>query len=121
MITLSICGRKLDICPEVDDDMCETDAANLTQQIGGKFTPAKVTEVEHSKFTGVKIMTFPKGTDDCQIFELLLESGLPATKIDDILIKQNGTVLIKKLTSVTCSKLISSLHNKVHFARKIFL
>ena len=109
---------------EIAEDLDEKDGqdieSGLVQQEGGKFTPAKVLSDGNDKFTGVVLKTFPKDTDECQIVELLLESGLPALNMDAIAIKPNGIVTVKNLENSVCLALISALHNQKHFGRKLF-
>ena len=102
---------------DLDDD-AELDS--LIQQEGGKFTPVKAPPIDPEKFAGVSLKTFPKDADHCEIVELLLVSGLPATKMDEILIKPNGVVIVKNLTSETCKSMISALHNQKHYGRNLF-
>ena len=64
--------------------------------------------------------TFPKEADHGTIVELIVSSGLPEENKEDILIKPNGTVTIKKLTSEVSKCLIRNLHNKKFMGRKLF-
>ena len=102
-----------------NDDDHENDP-NPIQQEGGKFTPPKVPTADPEKFAGVSIKTFAKDTDQCEIIELLIASGLPVTKMDEILIRPNGTVTVKNLTSSVCNSLICALHSQKHLGRKLY-
>ena len=62
----------------------EDNAGNLVLQEGGKFTPTKVQNSDAEKFTGVIIKSFPKETEHCQIIDILLTSGLPGDKVNDV-------------------------------------
>ena len=85
----------------------------------GTFTPEKqVTEPE--KFSGVNIKQFPKDADHGEIIEFLVKAGLPETLKDTVVIRNNGLVTIKGLTNSVCLDLISSIHNKVEFGKKLF-
>ena len=92
----------------------------MLQQEGGKFTPKKGAASEQEKFAGISLKTFPKETDDCQIVELLVASGLPVTNMADVVIRPNGTVTVKNLENSICLGLIKTLHNSKHFDRRLF-
>ena len=72
------------------------------EQVGGVFTPAKAPSRGEQKFTGVTITRFPKNTDPGKIMEFLCRSTLPEEKKEEVLIKENGVVAIKNLTSDLC-------------------
>ena len=58
----------------VDDDH-ERDLVN--HQEGGTFTPVKA-RLDSEKFSGVSIRGIPKGSDEGEVIELLVKSGLNA-------------------------------------------
>ena len=90
------------------------------EQVGGVFTPAKAPSRGEQKFTGVTITRFPKNTDPGKIMEFLCRSTLPEEKKEEVLIKENGVVAIKNLTSEECDLLIEAIHGKTHFDRKLY-
>ena len=96
------------------------DNENLVQQEGGIFTPSKGAAGDNDKFTGVSIKTFPKGTEETQIIELLLSSGLPVTNLNEINIKPSGMVSIMNIENMVCKTLIEKLHMETFFGRKVF-
>ena len=98
---------------DIDDEDKERHA------IGNEFTPVKVIS-EPEKFTGVSVRQFPKETDPGDIVEFLVMSGLPEVLKESVLIKGNGTVTIRNLENETCLQLISNIHNKKHFNRKLY-
>ena len=98
----------------------EDNAGNLVLQEGGKFTPTKVQNSDAKKFTGVIIKSFPKETEHCQIIDILLTSGLPGDKVNDVQIKPNGSVAVKNISGGICSMLIQNIHNKKFFEKKVF-
>ena len=102
----------VELDPVIDEDHAT--------QTGGLFTPAKRTGDDSDKFTGVSIKTFPKDTDHGDIIEFLVKSGVPESHKDKIDIKQNGAVMIKDLSSSECEVLISVIHTKTHFGRRMF-
>ena len=61
---------------------------DVEQQTGGSFTPVKVMS-DPDKFTGVSVKQFHKDTDPGDIVEFLINSGLPETSKDSVLIKPN--------------------------------
>ena len=101
------------------DDIYE-DEDMLVQQEGGMFTPKKAAEGGDEKFTGVSIKAFPKDTENTQIIELLLSTGLPVTNLDEIDIKPSGMVTIMNLENLVCKTLIKKLHMGTFFGRKVF-
>ena len=105
---------EVDLSAETVDDV---DISNHEQ-----FTPAKsqVLVCDSSKYAGVRISSFPKSTDNGQIVEFLVNSGLPETYKDDISIKSNGTVMIESLPNDVCLALIEVIHNKLNFGRRLY-
>ena len=49
---------------------------DISQQIGGQFTPSKPDSLPH-EFAGVCIKQFPQEIDQGEIVEYLIESGFP--------------------------------------------
>ena len=98
---------------DVDEDDKEI------HNIANEFTPIKVIS-EPDKFAGVSVKQFPKETDPGDIVEFLVMSGLPEVLKDSVVIKPNGTVTVRNLENDICLKLISNIHNKKHFNRKLF-
>ena len=47
-------------------------------------------------------------------------SGLPEIHKENIDIKQNGAVMIKDLSSSECEVLITAIHTKTHFGRRMY-
>ena len=85
----------------------------------GIFTPEKqVTEPE--KFSGLSIKQFPKEADHGEIMEFLVKAGLPETLKETVVIRNNGLVTIKGLSNSVCLDMISRIHNKVEFGKKLF-
>lgn len=97
----------------------ETDDGPVLQQDGGNFTPSKAPS-DAEKFTGVSLKQFPRDTDHGEIIELLVNSGLPESKKNNVNIKTNGTVIIKNLENSECLDLIKAFHGKKHFEKKLF-
>ena len=71
-------------------------------------------------FTGVSIRQFPRGTDQGDILELLVNNGLPETKTENVSFNNNGTVIIKELENKVCLTLIEAIHGANHFDRKLY-
>ena len=94
---------------------------DYVEQTGGKFTPTKnvVAPVENPNYGGVCIRKFPKGTEDEDILELLIASGLPEDNKDCVNINKNGVVSVNKLDNVVCHELIANLHEKEEFGKKL--
>ena len=109
----------LDIAAAYDDHGEGVEVHQLNQQVGGGFTPAKVIS-NPDKFTGVIVKQFPKETDDGDVMEFLIRSGLPNTSKDNVLIKPNGAVTIKNIPNDICRVLIENIHNKRNFNRNLF-
>ena len=89
-------------------------------QEADQFTPAKTSEQDLTRFTGVRISTFPKEADNGQIVEFLIKSGLSESHKDNISVKYNGSVLIDNLPNQECQALISAIHTKHGFGRKLY-
>ena len=108
---------ELEVAAVYDDHSEEANC--VSYQIGGSFTPAKVVS-DPEKFKGVTIKQFPKDTDHGAIIEFLVNSGLPETHKEAVLIMQNGSVTIKDLENSVCRNMINNIHNKKHFEKKLF-
>ena len=102
---------------ELNSDINE-DHAN--QNVGQQFTPVKGPEEHNDKFAGVCVKQFPKDTDHGEIVEFLINSGLAETHKESIMIKTNGTVMINNLQSSECQVLITAIHNKTSFGRRLY-
>ena len=90
-------------------------------QESANFTPNKsVSQQDSSKFNGVRVSSFPKDADNGQIVEFLVNSGLPEERKDDISIKRNGAVIIDNLPNYVCMELITAIHDKLHFDRRLY-
>ena len=98
---------------EVDPDL------HVSPQVGGNFTPDKVLS-DPEKFTGVTVKQFPKETDQGLIVEFLIESGLPESFKDTVMISSFGSATIRNLENSVCRTLIENIHNKRNFGRKLF-
>ena len=101
---------------ELDADINTMHASQESDQ----FTPVKHSAQDHTKFTGVRISSFPKDADNGQIFEFLINSGLSESHKENISVKYNGSVLVDNLPSQECQTLISAIHNKHGFGRKLY-
>ena len=84
------------------------------------FTPKKVQTFPVEKFSGVSIKQFPRDIDHGDIFDYLIENGLPEDKKEVVEIKDNGNVIISNLDSYIVEYLINSIHGKIKFGRKLF-
>jgi hypothetical protein len=91
----------------------------VAQQTGGFFTPSKKVS-EPEKYSGVSVKQFPREADHGDIIEYLVNSGLPEAHKDTVIIGGNGKVTIKNLENSVCLSLISNIHNKVEFGKKLF-
>ena len=96
------------------------DVQEETEHVGEAFTPVKVPVGDGDNYAGVVITRFPKGMDHGEIMEFLCRSSLPESKQADVLIKENGKVTIKNLTSEESALLIEAIHGKNHFDRRLF-
>ena len=111
--------EKVELCADLNE--IHEDEENLVQQEGGFFTPRKGAERgDNDNFTGVSIKSFPKDTEETQIIELLLSSGLPVTDLNEISIKPSGMVTIMNLDNLVCKTLIQKLHMQTFFGRKVY-
>ena len=57
-------------------------------------------------FKGVSIKNFPRGTDQGEIIEFLINSGLPEHKRDKVSFTSNGGVMIRDLENEECQHLL---------------
>ena len=83
------------------------------------FTPQK-TERSKEVYAGVNIRQFPKEYDQGEVMEFLCRSGLPETKKDEVILRSNGIVTIKNLDDITSNLLITAIHGKQNFGKKLF-
>ena len=98
----------------------ETNDEHTSQESNG-FTPIKTAPMQDpASYTGVRVSTFPKDTDEGKIVEFLINSGLSESYKDNITIKQNGSVMIDNLPNKDCIALIEAVHNKVNFGKKLY-
>ena len=95
-------------CESLDD---------IDLQIDGEFTPNKYVSAT-DKFTGVCIKQFSSDIDHGDIFDLLVESGLPEGKKEAVSISKNGTVIIRDLLNSECLKLINNIHGRIYCSKK---
>ena len=110
----------LEVAAVYDDHGEDVEAAVMASPLTvGKFTPVKV-HSEPEKFAGVSVKQFPKDTDAGDIMEFLIRSGLPESAKESVLIKSNGTVVIRNLGNDVCLALIENIHSKKNFNRKLF-
>ena len=104
---------QVELDPEINEIHDTQESAN--------FTPNKsVSQQDSSKFNGVRVSSFPKDADNGQIVEFLVNSGLPEERKDDISIKRNGAVIIDNLPNYVCMELITAIHDKLHFGRRLY-
>ena len=104
---------------EQEEDDAITDAEENNVTVGEGFTPLKVVS-DPEKFTGVRIKNIPKDTDHGRIAEFIVLSGLPEDKRENITIDSNGSTTIKGLDNQECLTLISNIHWKKSFDRKLY-
>ena len=97
----------------------DVETGAVPKQTGGLFTPTKQVS-EPEKYSGVSVKQFPKEVDHGDIIDFLVNAGLPEALKDTVEIKPNGKVTIKNLDNAVCLQLISKIHNKVEFGKKLF-
>ena len=102
-----------------EDELSDEEVSSIVEQEGGQFTPAKVVESDPSLYNGVSIKGFSATTDKSDIIELLVESGLPFDKMDEILFKSNGSIVVQNISTSVCKSLIDTLHSSYQLERKI--
>ena len=88
-------------------------------QDGGLFTPIKL-PTDPEKFGGVCVKMIPKEIDHAEVIEFLIGSGLSETNKDNISIKHNGTVIVSNLESSECEVLITAIHTKTFFGKRLY-
>ena len=116
--------KKLDYYPgqhtsEDGQEGYESESDEICMQYGGKFTPLKTTTAPET-FAGVSVRRFPRDMDHGDIIEFLLEHGLPENEIDALQINEGGVVNIRNLDNSICQNMISLIHGKKYFSRKMF-
>ena len=104
---------------EVVDDDTEPNQLEHSEKAGDGFTPHKPPS-EPTKFTGVSVKNIPKEADPGEVVEFLVMSGLPEAKRNEVVISSTGAVTIRNLENKDCLSLISSIHWKKHFGRKLY-
>ena len=105
-------------------DLNEVD--ELDFQIGSKEPePAPVDSLrpDHSeKYTSVIINGFSKTAEETDIYNILLEGGLPEEhKIESIQRNDNGRLIIENLDSGVCVSLTNHINGKKFFNRNVFV
>ena len=100
----------------MDSDL-DTDHSSQEHQ---QFTPKKITSQDPAKFTGIRISSFSRNTDEGEIVEFLIKSGLTESYKDSISIKQNGTVIIETLPNSLCLQLIENIHSKIGLGKRLY-
>ena len=101
---------------ELDLDMDADHSSQEHQQ----FTPMKTTSQDPAKFTGIRISSFSRNTDEGEIFEFLIKAGLSESYKNSISVKQNGSVIIETLPNSVCLQLIDNIHNKMGLGRRLY-
>ena len=87
-------------------------------QRGANFTPPQVRPVA-SNFKGVSIKNIPKETDHGEIVEFILKSGLPDNCTENIVINENGTVIVNNIENEVCNLLVRNIHLTKQFNKKL--
>lgn len=98
----------------------EGDEFSVSEQDGGRFTPVQKPKTLKGDYNGIRIKSFPRDTDHCQIIEFLTEAGLPNENVDNVKIKSNGNVIVADLGAELSQIMIEKLHGKMYYDRKIF-
>ena len=109
----------------------DTNALNevdeLDVQVGMKepeSTPVQSLRPDHSeKYSSVVISGFSKTAEERDIFDILLEGGLPAEyRIEDVKKNdRNGSLTIENISSSVCISLSNHIHGKIFFKRKVYV
>ena len=105
---------KIGFKPEKDISADDLDggleaAEDIQHQVGGNFTPkARSAKDPTSPFGAVSVKWFPKKADHDEIREFLIKFGVPE-KHDDIIIKENGQVIIENLEPELCKYLCDNI------------
>ena len=95
------------------------DFGDCSEPPSTEFTPTKSLS-NPDRYNGVSIRQFPKDTDTGEIMELLVQSGLPETLKENVVVRANGLVSINDLDNKTCLDLIDKIHGNKFFGRKLF-
>ena len=95
------------------------DFGDYSEPPSTEFTPTKSLS-NPDRYNGVSIRQFPKDTDTGEIMELLVQSGLPETLKENVVVRANGLVSINDLDNKTCLDLIDKIHGNKFFGRKLF-
>ena len=88
-------------------------------QDGGLFTPVKL-PTDPDKFGGICVKMIPKETDQAEVIEFLITSGLSETNKENISFKPNGTVMVNNLENTECEVLIAAIHTKTVFGKRLY-
>ena len=113
--------KKIGYSPPIQnvEEVLEAKKKDIDIIEGEEFTPSKVTS-DPDKFSGVRIKNIPKDVDHGRIVELLVQSGLPDEKKEQVTITNNGSVTITDLQNQECLVLIKNIHGKQNFDRKLY-
>ena len=106
-------------------DLNEVD--DLDVQLGVKDVeqePVDSLRPDHSeKYSSVLIHGFSKTAEEKDIYDILIEGGLPTEyqKGDIKKNDKNGQLLIENLSSSVCISLTNHIHGKIFFKKKVFV
>ena len=109
------------------DTIEQNEVDELDIQIGRKdpeLPPADSLRPDHTaKYTSVMINGFSKTADEQDIYNILLEGGLPEDyKIENIKKNdRNGKLIIDTLDPTVCASLTKHIHGNKFFNRKVFV
>ena len=75
------------------------------------------------KYTSVLINGFPKTAEEKDVYDILLEGGLPSDYEIGLIrkIEKNGQLVIENLASTVCVSLTNHIHGEKFFNRKVFV
>ena len=104
---------------EVEMAAIYDDFGDYSEPPSTEFTPTKSLS-DPDRYNGVSIRQFPKDTDTGEIMELLIQSGLPETLKESVVVRSNGLVSINDLDNKICLELIDNIHGNKFFGRKLF-
>ena len=99
----------------------------LDVQVGRKEpepAPPDSLRPDHTeKYTSVLINGFPKTGEEKDIYDILIEGGLPADyEIENITKNnKNGQLIIENLDSTVCVSLTNHIHKQKFFNKKVFV
>ena len=104
---------------EVEMAAIHDDFGDYSEPPSTEFTPTKSLS-NPDRYNGVSIRQFPKDTDTGEIIELLIQSGLPETLKESVVVRANGLVSVNDLDNKICLELIDNIHGNKFFGRKLF-